>query len=451
MTRLDLALAIPLLLLASAATAGTKAQEPPEHRIYPHEVTASSFLWTEANRFLENYHPNYAFDDDPATAWVEADAGASSKLVMKLDALEATRRIRLRIRNGDHTNVAARGATSRAKEIELRALPSGERVQVTLDDRAGWQDVILPIQGDQPQSLELVVTSTYPGTERAHVALSDVQMFLTPEDPNIEDPAWERSKRDKLRKWKTARTEAAKRFAGKPYDQPVYASYEVAVAKTVHEETAHDSDGNSLESLIMTAETEPSLADLREAFAAGRQLVGAMRSMTPAKITRSSLRLIDVDGLVTPTLQDIASGWFEGSAVSLPIRSDILLATSLSIVDQPKRRSLEAFETAKDCQGDEVWVARSPADRERPSQLRALAVGKCGWATERGGRFRFRTVELYVYDARGRLALALAPGHLRAFTWSDSSSNPRIVHARAYLPWQDQIVTATKRVGFASL
>ena len=55
--------------------------QPIERRLYSDRVEASSFLWTDWNKFQENYHPNYILDGDPATAWVEgADSSGAGRV-----------------------------------------------------------------------------------------------------------------------------------------------------------------------------------------------------------------------------------------------------------------------------------------------------------------------------------------------------------------------------------
>ena len=67
---------VPALVLALAVSTAA-AGEPVERRLYPDTVEASSFLWGDWNRFIENYHPNYVGDDDAKTAWVEGNANSA--------------------------------------------------------------------------------------------------------------------------------------------------------------------------------------------------------------------------------------------------------------------------------------------------------------------------------------------------------------------------------------
>ena len=61
-----------------AAVGSASAGEAVERRLYTDTAEASSFLWGDWNRFIENYHPNYVGDDDAKTAWVEGSAGSGA-------------------------------------------------------------------------------------------------------------------------------------------------------------------------------------------------------------------------------------------------------------------------------------------------------------------------------------------------------------------------------------
>ena len=88
-----------LFLLASLAMAPAQADF---NRLHPRAANASSYLRSNWNRFTENYHPNYVLDDNPATAWVEGDAGNGEGAVLRLpvSALQTARSVKLRVRNG---------------------------------------------------------------------------------------------------------------------------------------------------------------------------------------------------------------------------------------------------------------------------------------------------------------------------------------------------------------
>src|ERR1043165_1594439 len=90
-------LVFTLLFVATPVFAG-----PTERRLHTDNVDASTFLWNDWNKFVENYHPNYIADDDAATAWVEGakSSGAGEWVRFNVTPLEKTTKVRLKIRNG---------------------------------------------------------------------------------------------------------------------------------------------------------------------------------------------------------------------------------------------------------------------------------------------------------------------------------------------------------------
>ena len=183
-----------VLGVATPALANPPAPPPPaaptaaaiERRLHSDNIAASSFLWNDWNKFVENYHPNYVADDDPATAWVEGanGSGAGEWLHIQTTPLDRTTRIRLRVRNGYQKSKDLFRANARVKGATLRLLPSKIERKVTLADQDGWQDVAI----DQPAGLvrrvELSITSVYEGSKYEDLCISDVQVFATSQTPD---------------------------------------------------------------------------------------------------------------------------------------------------------------------------------------------------------------------------------------------------------------------------
>src|SRR5512132_331996 len=111
-----------LVVTLGLALAAPAAAKPVERRLHSDTVEASSFLWNDWNKFVENYHPNYVADDDPATAWVEGakGSGAGEWLRIQITPLEKTTKVRLRVRNGYQKSKDLFKANARAKQVTLR-------------------------------------------------------------------------------------------------------------------------------------------------------------------------------------------------------------------------------------------------------------------------------------------------------------------------------------------
>src|SRR5689334_20650221 len=107
-----------IVMLASSAALAA----PTERRLHTDNVEASTFLWNDWNKFVENYHPNYVADDDPATAWVEGakSSGAGEWLRIQVTPLDKTTQVRLRVRNGYQKSKDLWKANARAKAVKVR-------------------------------------------------------------------------------------------------------------------------------------------------------------------------------------------------------------------------------------------------------------------------------------------------------------------------------------------
>src|SRR5512144_695439 len=132
---------VAALLLLVVLGAPPAAADPVERRLHADQVTASTFLWNDWNRFQENYHPLYVSDDDPRTAWTEGapSSGAGEWLRLAVTRMEGATRARLRIRAGYQKSTHLFKANARPKEVVFKLLPGGAEKTVTLADAEGWQ------------------------------------------------------------------------------------------------------------------------------------------------------------------------------------------------------------------------------------------------------------------------------------------------------------------------
>lgn len=164
--------ALALVLAVGSAAAG----EAVERRLYTDTAEASSFLWGDWNRFIENYHPNYVGDDDAKTAWVEGSAGsgAGEWLRLQVTPLEGTTTVRLKIRNGYQKSKGLFAANARAKDVVVRLLPSKTELKATLTDKDGWQELTIAQPAGPMRAVELKVGSVYEGSKYKDLCISDV-------------------------------------------------------------------------------------------------------------------------------------------------------------------------------------------------------------------------------------------------------------------------------------
>jgi hypothetical protein len=428
---------------------------PIERRLHPDTIDASSFLWNDWNKFVENYHPNYVADDDPATAWVEGakGSGAGEWLRIQTTPLERTTKIRLHVRNGYQKSKELFKANARAREVTLRLLPSKLERRVTLADQDGWQDVAIEQPSGVVRAVELAVTSVYEGTKYEDLCISDVQVFATSLTPD--NPAFEKSKHETLMAWRAARLAASRRFKGQAVELPLYPAYEVAATDV---ELAGDGD---LGGMIEAAAKDPAFArDWKAALETASQAAGGLDAMPRAQIAPVTMEtLIEADGLQIAQIRHMVGdgggpGFYDEGALHLPMLAYVatLFADRLRMLDVKDTTTISAFLASEArCKADVTWVSRRAAkDQAAPPQVQAVVVGRCARVPTRGGSFNARAIELYVYDAAGRLALAVASGHIDGYRWVTDNGRPMLAGGRSLLAMQGKAIEAKKREAIAA-
>src|SRR5512143_3727607 len=110
------------LIVLLALIPSVAAADPTERRLHADQVSASSFLWNDWNRFQENYHPLYVSDDDPKTAWVEGveGNGAGEWLRLRVTEMDGATQVRLHVRNGYQKSASLFAANARPKDVTIK-------------------------------------------------------------------------------------------------------------------------------------------------------------------------------------------------------------------------------------------------------------------------------------------------------------------------------------------
>lgn len=419
-----------------------------ERRLFSDNFEASSFLWNDWNKFQENYHANYAGDDDPKTAWVEGDkgSGAGQWLRMKLTALDGTTSVRVRIRNGYQKSPELFKQNARAKNATLTLLPSGVTQVIELKDDAAWQDFVLPQTEGELQAIEIKVGSVYEGSKYTDMCLSDVQVFAT--STTLDNPAFEKSKKAKLLTWRAARVAAAKEFAkgkvssvlGPAYDivtTPNEANREAGVSVNIAKPAFQEWQAAA-------TIAKQTLAQFKGAAATGNPL-------TPAQLfTPTGAAHPQVDGFVTANLTRSYYG-DTGEGAMLPVinAASIFFAERSKIAETKSKLTVaEALNAAK-CNGNKYWVMRShDPENKAPDRVTALVVTNCGMVETRGGKDLAVAAQILVYRDDGKLLLVAGTegseelSYVTGYRWSDREGSPMIVAAANANSWSLTTVTA---------
>jgi hypothetical protein len=443
--------------LAVAAPAAPPAPQPVlsapiERRLHSDNIDASSFLWNDWNKFVENYHPNYVADDDPATAWVEGakGSGAGEWLRIQTTPLDHTTRVRLHVRNGYQKSKDLFKANARAKEVTLRLLPSNTEQRVTLADRDGWQDLVIDQPAGIVRTVELAITSVYEGTKYEDLCITDVQVFATSLTPD--NPAFEKSKHQTLMDWRAGRLAAAKLFKAQKVQLPLYPAYEIATTDVQLR------GGDDLAGMIESASKDAGFTkEWRAPLVLAAEAVNNFEVMPRAQVAPAVLdKLVAADGLQIARVRDIgggSGGYYDEGALRLPMLDYVstMFADQLRMLDVKDTTTISEFlaEQAR-CKSDITWVRRSqPKEQTGPAQVQAIVIGRCAKVPTREGSFNAHAIELYVYDPTGRLVLAIADGHIDGYRWTTDNGRPMLAGGRALLA-QGKLIEAKKREAVAA-
>lgn len=438
------------VLIISLLSSTALAAPATERRLHTDNVDASTFLWNDWNKFVENYHPNYVADDDPKTAWVEGAKGSGDGEWMRINVtpLDGTTKVRLRIRNGYQKSKDLYKANARAQAITVRLLPSKLEKKLTLEDKDGWQEVTLEQPKGELRSVQLSVASVFEGTKYADLCISDVQVFATSE--TADNPAFEKSKRAKLMQWRAARIAAAKLFAGKS-DMPLYPAYEIT-------STPGNGSGDiELAEMVENARADTTLAkEWKDALGIAAAATKNLDALSRVQIApRTGTKLVAVDGVHVTDVSDIATGegpYVEPDVFRLPMLGTVasLFTDQLRVLDIKDKLTVSAFQSAKGLCKDTLWAARATSkEGTGPAQLQALVLGRCATVEGREGSWTARVLEVVVFDAGGKAVLVVGDGHVDAYRWTLDGTKPMIAGARSLLVG-GTVVEAKRRTNVAT-
>ncbi len=411
-----------------------------ERRLFSDSFEASSFLWNDWNKFQENYHANYAGDDDPKTAWVEGDkgSGAGQWLRMKLTSLDNTTSVRVRIRNGYQKSPELFTQNARVKTATLTLMPSGVQKVIELKDDAAWQEFVVPQSEGTLQAIEIKVASVYEGSKSTDMGLSDVQVFAT--STAVDNPAFEKSKKAKLMTWRAARVAAAKEFANGKVSSVLGPAY-------VMVSTPSDSDTRFDEADITNPafkQWAPALAVANQALAQFSGAAATGTPLLPAQLFKpSGAKHPQVDGFVFATLD--ATDWgnkrYKGNhplGVYLPVvnAASIFFADRIKIAETKSKITVEETLSSFKCNGNKYWVMRSQdPENKSPDRVTALVVTQCGMVESRAGKDLVIVAQILVYGEDGKLLLVAGSRgnekllYVSGYRWGERDGAPIIVAA----------------------
>ncbi|MEZ4319786.1 MAG: hypothetical protein R3F61_19890 [Myxococcota bacterium] len=194
------------------------------HALRSPEADASSFLVSDWNRFTENYHPSYALDGNPKTAWVEGVAGdgVGEWLEWRVSPVSGVHRVQLRIRNGYQKSAglfASNAAPARIR-VDIRSSRGVvHSAEIALTDALDWQEHVLdPPEDVAFDTVRLTVLEARKGSTYADLCISDVELAVDATTPY--QSAVENAKHVALQEWVKERVAAAAYFKALPKAWP---------------------------------------------------------------------------------------------------------------------------------------------------------------------------------------------------------------------------------------
>jgi hypothetical protein len=404
---------------------------PTERRLYSDRIEGSSFLWTDWNKFQENYHPSYILDGDPKTAWVEGadSSGAGEWVRIHVSPVEGATKIRLRIQNGYHKSKELYAKNARLKTVELVALPSNTKHKATLEDAMKWQEVAFEQPAGRLEAIELRAVDVVEGSKYTDLCVSDVELYVT--GLNVENPAFEKSKLDTLLGWKKKRLEAAKLLGGaRAAELPILAGYRVVAGDAV--KFARPKDGQSfpelrgsLAELAKHVTNVPAFGDAakRATAALESKFAGWVRVQVTA---RTPIEVPEVDGLREPADEELVYG-VPDDALLLPVSDDLgalVRSSQLGAFDVKGGNPMEDT----DCKRGKQAFMRPPRKPEDGPVPRELLFIRCVSEETRDGDTRYMVWQLLEFDGEGNLALTVGPQQtVQWFEWQKASETTKLV------------------------
>lgn len=414
-----------LLLAPTLALAGEY------HQLFTAGGEADSFLESNWNKYQENYHPNYAFDGNPGTAWVEgADGnGEGQELRWEVSKLETANRIKLRIRNGYQKSASLLRANGSVKDATLKVY--GKRAEFvqsfpfTLKAQMGWQEFEFTLpENNGVTSLGLVVNSVTEGKTYKDTCVSDVETYVDSQVPY--NAAIEKKKHEQLKTWIKERLKAAKFFAQTPVSFPFASTRFVEVGPKEYYPEKYREDYRGQPSALFYKKDFPENFSHPAEF---KEAEGLRKKYAVSKGAKGGWQRLVVDQSRVPSFSPdgFKAYFFNQSEPTNNFKDVIMRYMTLDALS-----FFEAKEEIARTHKEPLWGAKGLLTvsnyqvHKEDDQIRAIAF----WAKSQGeerGPFETNYSYVFVYEGK-RLQWAIADEHYYRFTYNPAGKVTEILH-----------------------
>lgn len=400
---------------------------PVERRLYSDRIEASSFLWTDYNKFQENYHPNYIMDGDPKTAWVEGadSSGAGEWVRIHVSRVEGATRVRLRIQNGYWKSRSLYRKNARLEKVTITTLPGHHSTSAELADKMEWQEVAFDQPAGPIDAIEIHADKVYEGSKYTDLCVSDVEVYVT--GTTVENPAFEKSRLESLLSWKKNRLAAAAILGGKKAaGLPILSGYRVVEGDKAPAQGKVKGSNASLRASLAMARAAAGGAIDALADRADDALTSDLAGWSVVQVVaKPRLDVPDVDGLHGANDEELAYGAPDSAFVLPSVRQGSLLQNDHLTAFDVKGHDAR---TLTSCKPGQTSFLRPPRAGGEGPALRELAVVRCVRVEDREGYATYNVWQLLEYDEHGDLALLIGPSSLvEWFDWKTEQSGRRVV------------------------
>lgn len=407
--------AVGFVMATAGSVAGSAMAAAPEGvAVVGGPVEASSVLWLGWGG-ADDHHPMFAVDGDVKTGWAEGAEGdgVGEWVRVHVAPVAAVERVMVGVVNGCQRTAATWRSYGRVAQARVTLVPSGVSAVVDLADGKAWQWQAVQQPAGPLTAVEFRIEGVHRGVGQEHACVAEVGVRLP---AGAVDDSAEKARAGMVRAWVKARRAVAgalRRKKGKAGGESLPFA-ERYVARPDGGETALDCGTDQVcfieEGLLALGRAlgAAAPAEIGQALAQMKETTG----WAPVAVVVSDTRPVPpIDGLCS---LDGIDAWPCPQGVYLPPMLGFLEAAQIKTTPVeliPTMRQLGDPQTCATYGVEEATFARP-----RVGTPAALVRVQC--AKQAGGGPARSAMQLLVYGADGRLAVAASEREAVVFRWA---------------------------------